>query len=67
MENPKKRDAATAARVKKVADIHKVSTRLVYYVIDGERENEAIMTTYMEFVEGENRLLEEVKKLVPFK
>ena len=58
--NIKRRDVAAL-----VADIHKVSARYVRYVIDGDRENEAIMATYMEIVEQDNLLLNAVRKAVP--
>lgn len=34
-------------------------------VINCERENDAIVETYMEIVEQDNKLLEAVKKAVP--
>lgn len=48
-----------------VAQIHGVSKRYVHYVINGERENEKIMETYMEILEQDNKLLEAVRKAVP--
>lgn len=65
-----KRDTEQAAIVLKVARIHGVTTRYVKMVIKGDRENEAILADYMEILETgnevENRLKEEIKKLVPF-
>jgi hypothetical protein len=49
-----------------VASIHGVSPRYVQMVRAGERENEAILTTVMDLLEGKNKLVDEVKKLVPF-
>ena len=51
--------------VKRTADIHRVSKRYVYMILDGERENEEIFSTYMELLEGSNALIELVKKAVP--
>lgn len=56
----KRRDTATL-----VAAIHGVSVRYVRYVINGERQNEKIMETYMEILEQDNKLLEAVRKAVP--
>ena len=48
---------------RKVALIHGVSPRYVRMIRDGERENEFIFTTVMDFVEGEKKLFEDVKML----
>lgn len=56
----KRRDVASL-----VAGIHKVSARYVRYVINGDRENEAVLGTYMEIVEQDNLLLEAARKAVP--
>ena len=56
----KRRDTATL-----VAAINGVSVRYVRYVINGERQNEKIMETYMEILEQDNKLLEAVRKAVP--
>ncbi len=63
----KARDAEKAARVKKTAKLTGVTTKQVYRVINGDQKNEAVLLTYMEFSEGENLLLEAVKRAVPFK
>ena len=60
VKSVKRRDVAAL-----VADIHKVSARYVLYVISGDRENEAVMATYMEIVEQDNLLLNAVRKAVP--
>lgn len=64
------RDPERAAIVKKVVRITGVSPRHVYRVIRGDRKNENVLSCYMEILEAgnemENRLKEEVKKLVPF-
>lgn len=52
--------------VKETALTCGVNERYVRYVINGERENETVMSTYMALAEGSNKLLDEVKKLVPF-
>lgn len=56
----RRRDVATL-----VARIHGVSVRYVHYVINGERDNEKIMETYMEIIEQDNKLLEAVRRAVP--
>ena len=62
----KKRDVHKASLVKKTADICGVSESYVYKILDCDRDNENVMATYMTLMQGENQLLEEVKKLVPF-
>ena len=59
-KNVKRRDVVTL-----VASIHRVSARYVRYVINNDRENAAIMSTYMEIVEQDNLLLDTVRKAVP--
>lgn len=56
----KRRDVASL-----VAQIHGVTPRYVRMVMNGERENEAIVETYMEIVEQDNLLLENIRKAVP--
>ncbi len=68
--NPKKtiaHDSDKASLVKKTADIHGVSTRFVYMVLNGERGNDEVFTTYMNLHEGVNDLVEAVKQMVQFK
>ena len=64
--NKKTRDLEKAVRVARTAEITRRSKSLVYKVTDGERENEHVMLVYMELKEGENKLVEAAKKLVPF-
>ena len=59
-KNVKRRDVAQI-----VAEMHSVSARYVRYVLAGDRENQAILATYMEIVEQDNLLLEAVRKSVP--
>ncbi len=66
MEKPNKRSAEVAFRVNRVAEITGLKPNTIYKVIRGDRENEEVFTTYMELLERDNALLEEVKKLVPF-
>ena len=61
----KDRDTIRAARVKKTAGIIGVSERTVRRVINGDTDNENVMSAFMLITEGENKLLNEVKKLVP--
>jgi predicted regulator of amino acid metabolism with ACT domain len=65
MAKKEERNAELAARVKKVASITGVSRRMVYMVIKGERANEEVTRAYMMLYEGENKLLEAVKRLAP--
>ena len=48
---------------RKVALIHGVSPRYVTMVRNGERNNEAILASLMDLVEGEKELLDKVKQL----
>ena len=50
-----------------VADIHGVSARYVNMVRNGERENEAIMETLVEYRQAHSKLIEHLEKLVPIK
>lgn len=59
--NRKRDDLATI-----VASIHGCSPDLVRKVRNGERDNEAILTTLMELTEGKTKLIAEVKRLIPF-
>lgn len=68
-EKTKHRDAENAAIVKRVADIHGVSTRYVNMVRNGERNNESVLNSYMELKETLNEntaMLKAVNELVPF-
>lgn len=56
----KRRDVAAL-----VARIHGVSDNYVRKVLRGERENEAIFSTYMEIIEQDNLLIQAVRKAVP--
>ncbi len=66
MEKNSKRDTIKAATVLKTAELTGFSARYVRYVLEGKRINEGVATVYMELMEGENKLMEAVKQLVPF-
>ena len=66
MANKVKRNVWQAALVRKTADITRKSTRQIRRVINGECENEEVMSVYMMLAEGENELLKSVKELVKF-
>lgn len=66
MNKPNKRDAEMAYRVKRVAELTGKNPASVYRILRGDRNNEEVFTTYMELLERDNQLMEEVKKLVPF-
>lgn len=70
MDKPTKRSSEVATRVKRTAEIVGVSTRTVYRVIKGQEVDkqtiESVLSVYMMLDEGENQLLQAVKKAVPF-
>lgn len=70
MDKPTKRSSEVATRVKRTAKIVGVSTRTVYRVIKGKEVDkqtiESVLSVYMMLDEGENKLLQAVKKAVPF-
>ncbi len=66
MSNNSRYDAQKTWIVAKTAAIHGVSKRYVYMVIKGDREDDAVFTTYMDLLEGSNDLLNAVEQLVPF-
>jgi hypothetical protein len=47
-----------------VADIHGVSDRYVRMVRAGDREDEEILSTSIEYQQGKSRLIQHLKKLV---
>lgn len=65
MEKKSTRDTVRAARIKRTAEIVGVSERYVQLVLNAERQNEEVLLVFMELDEGENKLVQEVKKLVP--
>lgn len=50
-----------------VAKIHGVSTSYVQKVRAGERENEEIMATLVDYAVGKNKLIKHLEELVPIK
>lgn len=56
-----RRDAASI-----IAEKWGVSTRYVRMIRDGERVHEQILTDYLELIEQDNKLIDAVKKSVPF-
>ena len=65
--NASKRDIKKAATILDTAELAGVSPRQVRRVLRGEQENQNVFTVFMELTEGKNMLLQEVKKLIPFK
>jgi hypothetical protein len=63
---PMRRDPEIAIRVRRTANICGVSTRAVYNVINGDWNNERILSVYLSLYEGENKLIKAVKEAVPF-
>lgn len=66
MEKNIKRDSWRAAIVAEVAEMHGVTKRQVYRVINGERDNDKVMASYMTLLENKNELLNSVRKIVQF-
>lgn len=66
MDNSNSRDIIRAANIKKTAEIVGVSPRFVNYVLNGDRESEDVLSVFMLLQEGENKLLQAVKELLPF-
>lgn len=66
MIKPNKRDSENATRVKRTAELCRVSTRTVERVINGDQKNEEVLSTYMFLAEGEkNLLIQAIEKLIP--
>lgn len=65
-ENPrtiiKKRDDTATI----VAEKYRVTDGYVRKVINGKRNNPAILATYIEFKQAKNKLIQAVERLVPF-
>lgn len=59
----KKRSSIVASLVEKTADVTNVSKRSVQRVIQGDQNNEKVLSVFMYLQEGENALIQEVKKL----
>lgn len=61
-----KRDARKRATVLETAEIAGVSVSLVEKVLKADRNNEKVLSVFMEITERHNELLQDVKDLVPF-
>lgn len=61
-----KRSAETAYRIQRTASLCGVSTRTVYRAINADTNNEEVFTTYMELMERDHSVIEDVAKLIPF-
>ncbi len=66
MRKTGERDTIRAARIQKVAETLGKTPRYIRMVLNGDRENNQVLPLMMELQEGENKLLEAVKKLIPF-
>ena len=60
-ERKKRNDTA-----KIIASIARVSPAYVRMVMNGDKENDDILTASILYEQGKSRLIQEVKKLVPF-
>ncbi len=65
IEKTKARDTIKAARIQRTAELTGLSVRQVRRVNECESENETVISVLMALQEGENKLIQEVKKLVP--
>lgn len=65
MEKKVKRDTVRAAKIKLTAEIAGVSDRQVQRVLNAEQENETVVLAFMEIDQGLNKLVQEVKRIVP--
>lgn len=66
MAKNKYRDTIREAQVKKTAKLLGVSQRYVNMILDGDRKSEDVLAVFMEIADGENKLLREVEKILPF-
>ncbi len=64
IEKPNK--TITAARIIKTAEVVAKTPRQVQRVLKGEQKNDKVIEVFMRIEEGENILLDAIKKLVPF-
>jgi hypothetical protein len=58
----KKRDETAAI----IAGIFNLTPRQVRNVLNGDSENEKVLTAAIIYKEGKNRLIQEIEQLVPF-
>lgn len=65
VRNERKRDTEKAFFTKKAAEIAGVSVREVRYVLDMERNNPKAITAYMELSQRFNKLMDEVRRIMP--
>ena len=49
-----------------VAEIQGVSAAYVRMIVNGKRENETILKTYLQLMEGKKRLIEAIKNQLPY-
>lgn len=64
-KNTKDRDAFNRVLTKKSAELAGVSVSTAEKVLRMERNNEAVLTSYLMLNEGFNKLLAEVKRILP--
>jgi len=65
MENPKHNRQLRDDTARIVAELHGVSQRYVAMVRSGERDNDDIMESLIEYQQGKNKLIKHLEKLVP--
>lgn len=66
LKNNSKRNHRRTALIKDTAEIVGVSPSMVRKVLNTDRNNDEVIAVHMELQEGYSRLIDEVKKLVPF-
>lgn len=66
MEKRRTRNTYQSVIVKEVAALSGLTDKQVRRVINGESRNESVLAAYMELHEGHNKLLAQVRELVPF-
>lgn len=66
MSKTSTRDVVRAARIKRTAEIVRVSVRYVQLVLNGDRADEEVLSVFMTLDEGENKLVQAVKEMIPF-
>ena len=65
-QTERKRFSEKATAYRHTAAICGVSENMVRKVMDGSRSNDEIEVTYLTLLDGTNKLIEAVKKAVPF-
>ncbi|WP_346236117.1 hypothetical protein ABDK00_017080 [Niabella insulamsoli] len=65
VSNTRKRELGQAFFTREASELAGVSVREARYVLNMDRKNEKVVTAYMALVEGFNRVVDEVRQLMP--